>query len=638
MRRLHTAAVLVAAVAAIVLFARRDEPPRPETLAPSSETEGVRGSEERAQAAVEPVGSGSTEDSARAPERAPIEAETPPEVPSASEDELALEGTFVAIDEAEVEHAGESGSFVMTVWRGDGGRTSSVEVEGGRWSARVPRGTTLSFQNVRIGGRSAALVDAPKRVSPPADGRIELRARWVRELVLHVRDEENGEELADVTLVRGAGWPHDDYPHPGDVDAARVAVRHALSPVRLTPAEVGARKYHVGAPGHAWAALEIDPVAGGERVIALARGGGLDVAIAGGPLDPNCVLRVREAFAPPSCEVAVKGRDALALDGLPLGKTRATLEIGNWWAEPLVLAEGEAVVSEGARAFLRLDAGAAPSSASVPLAGEVVVPEAWGLETFLLVIQLLDPPLGGRESIVRMFSRELEHDAADPRVWRWRHPNAQAGRYQVELFQLHYSLSVEVGAAGREDVRLEIPPPAELRVRVVDAADARELESAQVLWMCALPEWVRGGGLARAAREGTSGTFLVRAPRTAIEVHARAEGYANARETADLASAPPELTLRLARVYRIVLSLTDGSTPVPWPAGSVLTWRSAVEGSSARTAWSPGGEGFDFDVPGPGEYRIDPPRIAGYEPLPEQRVEVGPDGRAEVALELVRSP
>lgn len=506
----------------------------------------------------------------------------------------------------------------------------------GRWSARVAREATLSFGSITVGGRFAELVEAPPRVPVPANGRIELRVRWLPELVLHVRDERTEEELSEVTLVRAPYTPSAVHEHPGAFDAQRLLFRDAPSPLRLQPRVLSGSSVHVGAPDHAWTRVELESDAGGERAIDLPRGASLDVGIAGGPLDPECVLRVGEPLAEPRCELEVGGRDRIALEGLPLGRQRVRLEIGDWRGDPLVLSEGEVELREGRRGFLQLDASGAPSPDSVPFAGIVVVPAEWGLDRFELVLHLLDTPLAGREAIERLPSSRLERSEFDPRAWRWRHPNAQAGRYEVELEELHCSLVVDVGPKGREDVRLEVPSPAELRVRVLDAFDGSELEDARLFWTCARPDGVRGVGYGRAAREGAGGAFLVRAPRTAIELRTLVDGYASADDELDLRDAPAERSLRLARTPRIALELVDAGAAVPWPRGAEVAWRSADRPGVQGRATSRGGARIVLEVPAPGDYVLELPPIEGYAPLHEARVTVGADGRAELALGLAR--
>jgi hypothetical protein len=577
-------------------------------------------------------------------ERAPVVASEPPPAPVEAKsgeaklatDDVEVRGTVVVIDELDREHAAESGHIELVLWRGRGGSGHTERVEAGGWRARVPPDVELGVSSLTLGGRPAFVEDDSRHPVDPART-IELRARWGRVTRLHVRDAETLAELTDVSVVRASGWPAMDYPHPGRGFGARVFVDGATSPLELPPDPNRHLALHVGAPGHAWKTLRVDGSEGGERFVLLEPAGDLDVEILGASADASTVLRVRDAQSQLYAEIPLAGRRSLALERLPEGVVWVAAEIGNPWSKPVVLAKGRATIERGRRSRVELELAPSPESVSVRLGGTVEVPAAWQLERFLLVAELLDPPLGGREAIVRLSSSSMEHDEARPETWRWHIDEAQAGRYELEVYPLAYSISLRVDAPGREDIVLAVPPPIELTVRVLDAATGAPAAVEYVHWHCRWPEWVRGGGAMQAEATADPGVWRLRAPETTVEVSASGGLYRHASTTVDLTQPPLEAVLRVERQYSVGLSLVSGGANVPWPNGLFVRWRPAV-GGEERSAWVGGGSLLRLTFDSPGLYLVSVPEIEGYQPIPLQEVHADPGRETEHAIELVPRP
>ncbi len=575
-----------------------------------------------------PAGAGRT--AASAPEQVAASKPVDP-------DELEIRGSIAVVDESGVEHAFEDGSFHLIARRGRGGRSSEVAVEAGAWRARVPRGFELSVRDVELGGRLAILEDADEPLRIPPDRFLELRASWLRGTWVHVRDALTGTTLNEVDAVRAPGWPRGGLPHPGEVSADGLIVRGASSPVLLPAARNRYQTFQLSCPEHTWGRLQAEGGSGGEHVVLLGPGGDLVVELTGGDAGQGAVLRVRDPSWTLVAELDLAGRRRIPIERLPVGRLGVAVEIGDWWNEPLVLGKGQVDIRAREQARLVLELEAAPGYEPVPLGGEIVLPTTWKLSHFLLVVELLDKSLDGRDSHRRISSGSMSRDDDRPEVWRWRMDDAQPGRYELELHPLYHSISLEVGPGGREDVVFEIPPPGVVRVRVLDAATGLEAEVENVVWTGVRPEWVRGGGMGRAERDSGTGLWELRAPQGEIEVQTTGAVFRGERKTVQAGPEPVELTLMVERMHRIELRLSDGSTPVFWPRGTQVESRSA-DGGESRRGWTGGSQIYFLAVEGPGTYRIAIPDIPGCEPIPEQEVYVGESGLAELEIELVRTP
>lgn len=168
-----------------------------------------------------------------------------------------LAGTIVVPDELGTEHAAESGSFSLTSWDGTPSNRHDVMVDAGTWKIEIPAlqaSDLVTFTGIVLGDRAASLLPThDERFAIPLDGRFALRARWVPDTLLHVRDRQTGRELSPV-LVNGPTFGETAFDHPG-ADAER-AIEHRSSPVRIPPAKgrtfnsTGA--FRVWSPGYAW--------------------------------------------------------------------------------------------------------------------------------------------------------------------------------------------------------------------------------------------------------------------------------------------------------------------------------------------------------------------------------------------------
>jgi hypothetical protein len=577
-------------------------------------------------------------------ERTPVADSVPPPAPLVLEsgdakipaDQVEVHGTVVVVDERHREHAEEGGHIKLVMWRGNRGSGHTELVEAGAWRVRVPADVQLGVSSLTLGGRLAFVEDDSRHPVDPART-IELRARWGRVTRLHVRDAETLAELTDVSVVRASGWPAMDYPHPGQGFEKRVFVGGATSPLELPPDPNRHLALHVGAPGHAWKALRVECSEGGQRFVLLGPAGDLDVEITGAPADASTVLRVRDAQGQVHAEVPLAGRRSLALERLPEGEVSVAAEIGNSWSKPVVLAKGRAAIERDRRSRVELELAPSPENVTVRLGGTIEVPQAWQLESFLFVAELLDPSLGGRPSIVRLSSSSMERDGARPDTWRWHIDEAQAGRYELEVHPLSYSISLRVDAPGREDIVLAIPPPVELIVRVLDAATGAPAAVEGVHWHCRWPKWVQGGGLQSATATAEAGVWKLRAPETTIAVSASGSLYRHASTTVDLTQRPREAVLRVQRQHSVGLRLVSGGANVPWPNDLVVLWR-PVAGGEERSAWAGGGSLLRLAFDSPGLYLVSVPEIEGYQPIPPQQVHADAGRETEHTIELVPRP
>ena len=618
--------IVLAALAGVLgLFAWREwgEMPRTQAIGPDVSASSVPAPP--APAAVDPTPTGSARETAEAEAQQGLAQAAAPAAAAA-----ALRGRVVVVEPDGSERLDAAGKFQLILWEGERGRLESIPFEGGEWSkplAELGAFEELSVDAAYLDGRAVPVEQPAGRFGLPADRELLLRLRRPSRSILRVVDADTGVDLAGISLVKSESFPREDEVHPGPEYEGRQVVQAALSPLDLDAhiaslEQYGKLRFLVGAPGYAWQLVDMDRFSGGERLVALARGADLSISVRGVDPAARALLRLRaEGVFSPVVELALERDSAFELRGLPPGEYRAVAEIGEHFRSPLALGEVRAALTAGALTRVDLVLEAAPALATARGGGLVLIAEAWRVSSANISLNLLDTPLGGGEDT--LFFRA---DAApSPRdgfeAFRWSREGLQVGRYELALHEPPYSVVVELPLGGSDQLDLEVPPPAELSVHVVDDLTGQPVETEELHWNPRRPEGVTGGGLETARRHPRGPGYLIRAPAAEIELMLWAMEYQPYSATIDLSSGLREHTIRLQRGCGLVLRLADGETPVAFPEG----WDGqpkALGGAGHTTLISFGDFERKFTLSEPGTYAIELPAIPGYLQPPVQQLEI----------------
>lgn len=561
---------------------------------------------------------------------------------------IKLTGTITVTDEHGKEHTGESGSFDFVLWQGNSGTHQEVEVVDGHWSTTVPKDQLLSVDAVFLGGSSAVLTAPVTRYNKfpvPESGFIALRAQWQQPSILRVKGADTGMDLDGIELVSGVDLSSAGGVHPGSYTKENVVLSSASSPINLTRTvprkdQWNSDYYFARSPGYAWGSIEIDHDLGGERILTLERGGGLEVELSGYDPESRAALRLRwdvSGFQPALLNMNLVTEDRVRIDSLAAGRYRVSVEIGDSWRDRVVLAEGTVEIIPGAWARIKLALDSAPRAAMAPLKGILVVPEAWGFDHFHLAVELLDAPLEGNPDRQTFSQDDLEPLAGWEDAFSWDAGLVQAGRYELNVDPPEYSISVEVPPEGLTDVRIEVPPPEEVIVRIIDASTGEDAAIDSLHWHPKRPEWVSGGGVKTVDKDPKTGRFAFQAPRGEICVSAWKEAYSNLHAILTIRPGDNIHTLEVQPACGILLTLKDGGTTIPWSTDWDVT-AMEVGGEGTTVAWSYKPPNLFLKLSKPGLYRFTVPQIDGYLPLPEQEVPVAPGEKAVHLIRLKRKP
>jgi len=356
-------------------------------------------------------------------------------------------------------------------------------------------------------------------------------------------------------------------------------------------------------------------------------------------VDPaaGAVLRLRkESRFQPVAQVDLRADATLEFEGLAPGEVRVLAEIGDAFRSPLVLAEEPAKLAAGERTVVDLVLEAAPTLATARGAGTVYFPRAWGARDVSVLLQLLDTPLGGSlaEQNVKTSPMQSAREGFD--AFHWERDGLQVGRYHLAVSKPLFGVVVELPPLGRADLDLEVPPPAELTVHVVDELSGQPVEIDELNWLAVQPEGVRGGVLERAFWDAGAEVYRIRAPTAEVQLMTWAWQYQPYDEVLDLRGGLREHTVRLRRGCGVTLRLVDGEAPVLFPKGWVGE-PVAVVGTGHTTLMQFGEFERKYMVTEPGTYSIEMPSIPGFVQQPALEVEIRAGEFTERVVELVRA-
>jgi hypothetical protein len=633
----------VALLVGAILWLRWEEAPAAVELGPAPEAP-----TKAAEVSVQLASPEEKKDESSAVERAAIESAAAPAEPvvvGANAEKVRLRGRVVVIELDGTERTDASGRFFLGAWVGERGKAVPVTYEAGAWEAEIGFASEfneLSVEELRIGERPATVEEPTGRIALPESGELVVRARRSPPANLRVVDAENHLDLDGITLVRSEEFPRADVGHPGCDFEARVVARDLSSPVSLDAHYAGLERYSqmrffVGAPAHAWQLVQIEPTAGGETLVSLERGADLSVSVRGVDPAAGAALRLRsESRFQPVADVDLRADGTLEFEGLVPGELRVVAEIGDAFRSPLLLGEQRVALIAGGRADVDLVLEAAPELAIARGAGTVFVPQAWKANGVTVQLQLLDPPLG--ESLVEqdIEAETVQSSRAGFDAFHWERDGLQAGRYFLATRQPRIGVVVELPARGREDLDLEVPPPAELTVHVVDEITGQPVEVDELNWIAKPPEGVLGVEFERAFWDAQARVYRIRAPATEIELMAWAWQYQPYDEEIDLRGAAGEHTVRLKRGCGLTLRLVDGETPVLFPKG----WAdepTAVIGTGHTALMQFGDFERKYMVTEPGTYKLQLPAIKGFVQPPVLEVDIRPGEFTERVVALERA-
>ena len=421
---------------------------------------------------------GSAGELAKVAPRQPRASEAPSVEPPARA--LELGGRIVVIDASEVEHAHESGFLAFTLQSGESRSHHEIVVQDGQWSAAGARAAPdAEVEMLRAGvcvlGGRRAVPEPRAALAVPADGRVDLRLRWLPAPRLHVRARDTGRELEEVFLCElpaVALGSAEDGERPG---AELLLTAHAVgpSPVQLEESRdpLAPRVLFARGEGHAWGRILIDEEEA-EPTLLLDPAGELELVVQGEPEKRWAQIELVSAAQRDGRSyryVTLGERETLVLQDLPAGRYTAQARSQGW---PLGSIDVEVLAGERVTAILEVGL---PSTRLVPLEGILELPEEWNevgdRDTAGLAFGLTDRRNNGASfsisSSFRILRSEMVSEEGARRL-HWAAPAVRPGRYRVDLLRFQFTTDLDTGPDGTRTALISVPGLDQVAVRCVD--------------------------------------------------------------------------------------------------------------------------------------------------------------------------
>ncbi|MGE3172586.1 MAG: hypothetical protein AB7O97_08150 [Planctomycetota bacterium] len=560
---------------------------------------------------------------------------------AAAGEPFALRGTAVALDEHDELHQLENGVLELTVWTGNAGERVPVVVTDGAFdTGPMPRPERVTVSSLQLGGRPVRL--DPVQPDPgdelPLDaGPIALRGRWLPMLTLRVLDDTTGIDLGGVVVARPKTETWQSLSHPGD-EALDVLVEHGRSPLRYHAPTISSRQtLWVHAQGHAWQKVEIDATDPAERLVRLLPGGDVDLLLSGAERPRGSAVRVyTPGDTKPIVEFSRLRTQPFRMSGLPAGPVELRLELGPWFRQPTVLCRTTVDVPVGgiATATLLME-DRVERPAAVPVSGVLVVPAAWRHERCHLEIEPTGPLKGWADDPTRIGLTEMERQGDAELAFAVR-GGLMPGPHLVVVEGTGFRARFTVPPGGTDELRFELPPPCEVRVRLLDAETGRPVVVEGFGFALAVwapdPAAEDGDSTDAQLRQHDDGTWRCQSVPGPIAIMAHPAGYEWANTSHAVGPGVNEFVLQLRRVCGVRVTLVDGEAELPW----VMEFHGELktrDGESFTAYWSSDGS---IAAKGPGDLILHLDPIPGFLPVDPIPVTVPPGEWVPVRVALRR--
>ncbi|MEQ8766824.1 MAG: hypothetical protein RL885_23120 [Planctomycetota bacterium] len=521
----------------------------------------------------------------------------------------------------------------LIVWKEDTGEHRLVPVTGGHFRLELDGGRAIEVGSVTLAGSAAVPIRLHERHATGA-GAIVIDVHRPPAITLVVVDTTTQAHLDDVLVVAA---PPDlflpstnAYPDPG----SDPLVTGGRSPIEVAPttrlAEQKSARLQVGAKGYSWSSVQVDFSKAQEYRVELERGASAEVIVEGAAPPEGAALRLRLGGLEraPDLKRSAAGKRQMILEGLRPVEHTVSIELGDWWDSPRILAQATFVAAPDEQAQVVLTIEDTDLPVPSHLAGTLVLPPYWRERNEALIITRVGQrAFGGARMQLPIAEMERQGD-----VYSWDAGEVSSGQYEVAIQEPNCRILVEVGPAGVYDARLKVEPPGELSVEIIDETTGLPAEGASLSWRTVDPP--SGSQSTNAIKDPDTGRFELIAPMGEVDLHA-VGSFTHAPARAPVGQSPSTFTLRVRPTYPLTVILKDGERRVPFPGLSTLDLKH-LDGDGKRSGFGMQGGAPVVIVDRPGRYRFEVPKIEGYAPIEPQVIEIIDPKRLVHIIELVR--
>jgi hypothetical protein len=571
-------------------------------------------------------------------------ADKPPATAIPESKRIKLYGHVVVIDGSGGEHAHENGSLDLELWNNHRGEAKRAAVLDGEWALEVDSCEKISVDAALLGERAAFDPTNALPIALPDKGPIDFRLTWAPVLILHARDAASNRHLGEIEVITAnGGWSGDVPAVPERTSGKGVVVIHGSSPLTIQAeqlaADQNARFLCVRAAGYAWAHAEFDRRFGGDVFVELVPAASLDVELSGSDSGDQAVVRLWPVpRSIPSYETYIRKRSLVAIDDLPAGKYVVSAQVGMWFQDPLTLAEAEVELVAGARTRAQLRMAEPPRMERAALSGVLRIPVAWKPQRVGVIATPLGKSsgAGGKGSPAEIGEAQT---TATYNSYPWRIEQMHTGRHEVISQDPPFAIVTELLPGGTSGVIIDIPPPANVSVRVIDAETGEPVDVASVMWRSNAGDRGRHGAGASVQRNAVTGTYDFQCPIGEVEISTfGGKTSSHERASVSVREGNNSFTLSLTKGSGVVLKVMDGDRVIR-VEGTRAFKIVEVGGDGKPNSWTTGGPTVTVGLPHPGRYSIALAKpIPGYLMPAEQIVDLAAGTMSDVVIRLTRKP
>jgi hypothetical protein len=296
-------------------------------------------------------------------------------------------------------------------------------------------------------------------------------------------------------------------------------------------------------------------------------------------------------------------------------------------------------VSAGAPAVTRTTDAADVDVPFASFSGELVIPVAWNAEHPRLAARRKDSPKSFTQARHVEIGPPVRSGQFD--TFQWKIFNLTPGAYEILSLDQPCATEAVLDPAGTANVRLEVPAPARVFVRVVDS---RTNEPVPARFLMCTPKRADGSLYPmadHAERNKETETYVLRCPPGDAQLTCPYCGldYGEGRSSVNVLPGDNYFTVRLMKFAGVRLTLLEGESPFQ-PAQDHFDIRE-VDGEGHVMVWDGVSESGALiaKVTNPGRYRVKlKAGLAGYLMPVEQIIDLEDGRMTDVVFRLTKKP
>ena len=455
--------------------------------------------------------------------------------------------------------------------------------------------------------------------------------RVLRGFQLHVYGLDGSKQLEEVSVLRKL-TRDTRLPHPGPISSKTQMVNGpSSSPIDIRVTSPERYNYYAMAPGYAWTRLEVNPFLGGVRTLQLQAGGSLDVKIQQLGNARGKVFRIRRQTKQ-GLQLYLEFKrygSQLKVAGLPVGSYTLSSE------EPIrphnmpVFGKADVIIEAGQTIHQQVILADRAFFKPVPLAGRLVIPEAWGdVSDLTLVLTRLDPfgPLGRLYEVPGSALRAVQ---GAERTFAWQLDEVMPGAFDLQLAPLSLHSFHEIQGGGNLRLHIEYPQPRQIEVQLLEERTRKPASVVGTSWSCQKPLRLQSlrskiNNLAPLLcaelplTEKGPGQLAFRAPQVPLRLLLDDPNFEPASLELDATTSAPEPWL-VRRSTGVRVRLMHQGRALALSSSASL---SPVAGSGRVLRTRAVGDAWQLDVSAPGSYVLTLAPVPGRPQTPPEALEL----------------